>query len=424
MVILMAGFFLSLNFMFHPSNWYKFSTDYEKHSKYVEYAAAHHQPPPPVKPYLIDYAAAHPPTYYLIAAAFYNAGQSLHPIETPIAYSYYLSLICLSCFWICSAFFLKLLLKPSTAYNVCLAMVVFWPVGITKSTFVGCDIMLYPAGMASIYFFCRWMIARNPFDICYAALAASFAVLVKSSGMFFIVISFLAMLRMLWNSRQKLSRLPLASIMLSLGAMAFCAYSTLSRSSLDYLMVQSRLNIHQPWLEMLHDWLWMYFYFDPIEFTRDTMINPFAGQAMFHFWHYYLRSLLVGDYITWNALAVLFAYGFVWQCIIMYIAYGLWKQKYLPQGNGVWHALLGIATLFTGVLLYRFHHHQPNQIADGRYVYPIITIITAYYGKTLEWYEETNRLMLFKIGRGLALGFITLSIVLIIAQNYVLSKPM
>jgi hypothetical protein len=416
--ILLAACALSLSCFFDFSNWQTFSTDYFAQAPYVEYIAKHHALPS------IDSSIAasrHPATYYILAAGFHEFGTWVGDRADPFDYVRYLSLILFSAFWVFAALTLRQLFPSRDAnYYLCLTLMTFWPVGMTKTMFIGCDIFLYPAEMAVIYFIIRWLQEREPKHIIGAIYSAGVAILAKNNALLLVGVTSLFTLSMLWQHRRRLQRIFTLRLLVAISFMAVCCYSTLARDHLKHVTSSVPGVAYS-----LYDWLWMYFYFDPYEFTRDTMINPFAGQSMFHFWHYYLRSLLVGDYIQWRALAVLFAFGIVWQAMIIYILYGLWREKRFPKNEHyVWHFLLFMAAALTGMLLYRFHNlPHPNQIADGRYVYPIITIIVAFYGKTMEWHQKAGRILIYQIGRGMGFGFVLLTVLLVFAQNYILIKP-
>ncbi len=417
--ILLAACALSLSCFFsYAQNWAAFSTDYSYHANYIRYIVTHHALPPTESEGI---AARHPASYYILAAGFHELGTWAGDRADAFDYVRYLSLILFATFWVFAALTLRQLFPARDAtYYLCLAMVAFWPVGMTKTMFISCDILLYPAEMAVIYFLIRWLQERNLKHIVGAIYSAGIAILAKNNALLLVGVTSLFTFSMLWQQRHALRSLLTLRLLIAILFMTACCYSTLARDHLKHV-TSSEPGVSYS----LYDWLWMYFYFDPHEFTRDTMINPFAGQAMFHFWHYYMRSLLVGDYIQWRALAVLFAFGIVWQGMIVYIIYGLWREKRLPQNAYyVWHFLLFMAAAMTGMLLYRFHNlPQPNQIADGRYVYPIITIIVAFYGKAMEWHQKAGRTLTYQIGRGMGLGFVLLTVLLVFTQNYILTKP-
>ncbi len=53
---------------------------------------------------------------------------------------------------------------------------------------------------------------------------------------------------------------------------------------------------------------------------------------------------------------------------------------------------------------------------------PIITLIALCFAKTMQWHRQAGRELAFRIGNGLAIGFISLTFLLFIAQDLVLTR--
>lgn len=416
LLIFACGLALYLSYFLHSSA-YIFLHDAATHAEYIKYIAENYAIPAP------DYtgAARHPPLFYVVSALFYNLGEWLGAAE-PIEYSRFTAVFCYLTFIAYAALTIRAVFpEKSQEYYISLALLVFWPVGVTKIGIIHCDVMTYAAGMATIYYLVRWLQISSLNMLSNAFIAAGFAVLAKNSGAMMIIISGFFLLAAMWKHRQKFSRFfsvrMIASILFALA----CAYATFQRP-VGYDLAGGIAAGYGRYV--LVEYVHMFLYFDPLYFVSSTMINPHNGEQITAFWPYYLRSILLGDYIFWKALAIVWVFGIVWLSLMAYILFGLWKARviFLNQSAALYF-LLAMAALYTGLLLYMFAIvTQPNQIADARYVYPIVCVIVIFYGKVMQWHREAGRAILYKIGNGLALGFVFLTLALFIAQDYLLAK--
>jgi hypothetical protein len=408
--IIGAAMALCLSHFFH-SQWTGFSHDAAMHSEYVRYIAEHLALPPVD----LNPATRHAPAFYIMAAAFYKLGQWAQAAE-PLEYARYAAMVLYFTFMVFAALTLRRMFPAkSEIYHLCLAMLLFWPVGITKVGVLNCDVLLYAGEMAVIFFLLCWIQERKTLWLTGAFYGVAVALLAKNSAILLLGLALAFLCHALWRHR----RLVTPQLLLAIGVALLCAYVTMTRNR----MVGYTLSTI-PYSFNFHDILYMYFYFNPYSFLVDTAINPHDGEPITNFWHYYLRSLLLGDYITWKALALLFAFGAVWLLVIAYIVYGLWKVKIFPENEKqALRFLLFVPAMLTGMLLYMFYvTPHPSQIADGRYVYPIVCIVMIFYGKAMQWHRAAGRGRLYLAGRGLGLGFVMLTLLLFAAQDYWLTR--
>lgn len=406
--LLLAGFLLYFSYFF-TSQWSDFLHDAPMHAEYVKYIADTHR-----LPETFAGAMRHPPFFYIGSAFFYNIGEWAGAAE-PMNFARYFPALMYLVFIVFAGLAIReVFAQKQKEYYFALAMLVFWPVGVTKIGAVLCDIATYASGMGVIYFIVRWLRCEWRHALPLAFVASGFAVLAKNSGLMMIIITALFVVHGLWRRSLKIDAKLAASAAFAL----LCAWSTFTHPvGYDFQGGESPIP-HTSFAELAL----MYLYFNPYEFISSTMINPHNGEPITVFWHYYPRSLLLGDYIHWKSLGTVWAFGCVWLGIIVYILYGLWKVKRFPAAEApALRFLMAMAALYTGLLLYMFSIvAHPTQIADARYVYPIVCVIAVFYAKAMEWHRLAGRNTLWQLGSGLAYGFVALTLCLFAAQNFLL----
>ena len=398
-----GGFALCLCFIYQ-TYWEDFSLDPGVNEAYIRYIAEHHALPPR------DFNAItrHPPGYYALAALFYAFGTWAGGVPA-IDYVRYLTLILYFTFLLFAVQFLRLQFPArERIYYLLLAMLLCWP--------VHCDALLYPAAMAVMYYLAVWLRTRTLLALTGAMWAASVALLAKNNAVVWYYLVTAICGGHLCYYRAQLRRKDIFFLALAFCFASFCHEITLTRDSVSYITETAPKY-------SLTDFIWMYGYFNPYEFIRDTMINPYSGE-MFHFWHFFLRTLLLGDFIIWKALAVVFAFGIVWLFMILYIFYGFWRVKILPKPE---KPMLLLVFLFLGLqiaMVAYFFAITPEGLpsADARYVYPVVTLVLLLYGKAMQWHRDAGRHLCYQIGSGVALGFITLSLILFTSQFFILTR--
>ncbi len=413
-VILLSAVVLYFSYFFH-SEWLAFTPDPSLHRAYVDYIATHAALPSTE----MNPAARHPPAYYALAALFEKFGMWAGGKE-PIYYARYLSMALYIAFVTLAALTIRSMFAArDRIYYLALAMIAFWPIGVTKSGIIHSDILAYPTEMSAIYFLLQWLQRKEGRSLSLAMFCTGLAMLAKNSAVIILIISSAILFYALWKNRYDLRRFLTPSLLSSIAFAAASSYWTLHHDVAPVIR-REYINPAAEWTDIFY----MFFYFDPYLFLQETIINPHQGDSIYHFWHYYLRSLLLGDFITWKALAIVFAFGAVWLAVIVYILYGLWKVKKFPAEERTGLTFLcSVAALFTGVIIYMFYIlAPPTMVADGRYAYPIITIIAIFFGKAMEWHKRAGRDIACQVGGGLALGFVLLTILLFISQDYVLTR--
>jgi hypothetical protein len=380
------------------------------HAGYVEYIGKNSALPDTN----YNNATRHPPLFYIGCALFYKIGVWLGG-EEPLEYARYFSMILYLGFIVFGALTIRLLFAyASHEYYIALALLAFWPVGVTKIGVMQCDLLVYISTMAVIYFLLEWLKNHRADMLSAAFVASGFAVLAKNSGTLMMVICMAFLGFAIYKRRKVFSW----KLLLSIAFTLLCTYSTLNRPTgydFQYSITHQEHELN---------YAFMFLYFNPYEFINSTMINPHNGEPVTAFWPYFLRSVLLGDYIYWKSLAIVWVFGIVWLSMIVYILHGLWKQKRFPAGNAQQlRFILFMAALLVSVVLAAYSFViQPTQIADARYIYPIVCIIAVFYAKVMEWHRLAGRDISYKIGNGMALSFVFLTVCLFLAQDYLLTK--
>ncbi len=401
-------------FNFYQSSWLNFATDVGHHAEYIQFIAASGGLPDIYN--LTTGAGYHPPTYYLFGAGLYKAAQAVDPGD-PLLTVRHLSMALYMVFIVFSTLLLRRVLpQRGVPYYAALALVVFWPVGVVIGARINGDLLLYAGQAGVMYFLLVWMLDKTPAALANAFLCAGIALLGKNSGALFLGASLAFLLvGALQHWRAIITPRMVGSVAFALG----CYYLTRLRYDPRSLMVSQGTPIN------FDQFVHIFLMFDPYLFLDETIINQHQGESQIRFWHWFLRSMVLGDFIDWRPLAVVFAIGTVWLAMLAYLLVGVreWFRA-LPREKITYAFLMGFAALMVGAMIaMRFIRPDYPNVSDARYVYPLVVLVAACFGLTMRWHEQRKHEILFRAGNGLALGFALLTFALYFAHHLLLTKP-
>lgn len=408
-LILLGGLALYL-FHLHSTTYLEFALDAPFHAYYVEYIGMHRAVPPDVYD-----AMRHPPLYYGLAAIVWNVGAVLH-MEEPMALVRYGSLALYLVFMLMSTHMLRRLLSErDISYYTALALLVFWPIGVTMGGRITCDLLTYISQIGLVYALARFLERYEPRFIAWAFWAAALAVSAKNSGVLLLGISFCALLVAMWQHRASLKALLRADIAVSIAAALLCTYLTLQRA-----WIGTHLHGYSPpGLGFGYELLYRYLVFEPYLFISESIFHPDQTASRPMFMNWFMRTLLLGDFFTWNNIGIIWAFGLLWLCMLAYILLGL--VRYVRAASAYEKRVLlmmaGIVGLILGsMMVIHCKTGKPNY-ADIRFIYIIVPVIALYYGKAMAWAEANGDALFLSVGRGLALGFVLLTCALYTSQH-------
>lgn len=319
-----------------------------------------------------------------------------------------------------SALTLRYLLPPGAPpYKAALALFAFWPIGVTMGARITCDIMLYAGEMGVFYYLVRWLREENPSLLAPVFFCAGISVLAKNSGIFFLAFSFLSLLHAAYLYRKNLQQLLTLRLFFSVFFALAAAYWTFSRASMFAYMPYADHRAYT-WL----DYLRIYGLFDPYEFLDASIINLQTREGQPLFWNWFMRSLLLGHFIEWKALSIVFAIGCAWLAMLLYLLVGVavnLKMLLKKRPKVYLFLMFSGAVLIASLIAARIRVPNPAY-ADARYIYPILPIILIFYGKIMQKWEDCGKEAGWRVGNGLALSMVLLSMALFAAQHVLLSK--
>jgi len=385
------------------------SIDIDAHKTYIRFIDTHHAIPAQREQDIS--AAAHLPTYYLAATAFYKLGRMT---GSPDLFQIvrHLSVMLYAFYLVIAALFARRAFeKAHTPYYLTLAMIACWPIGVAISGRIHPEPFSCVGQLGIIYCLLCWVLDKRQAALANAFIFTGLLLLARNFGSYFLILagSFLA------HAVYAQGRNILTPQMLASATFALVCYglSALHRDMFPDTAF-SQLRGHPT----LHDYLEVFLYFNPWQFVTDTMLSPLIGSNRIYFWHYFLRSALLGD-CDWQVWPAAFALGPVWLAVVVYALYGIFYyfQRVALEEKKLLLVLMGFAGMMTGMLISaRFVYMHIPGLGDVRYVFPLTALMAVGFGKTIEWHQGAGRQTAVSIGNGLALGFIMLSVGLYLGQ--------
>lgn len=414
---MLAG--LALAYMhFYMANWTLLSPDPTEHQKYVAYIATHHAVPGEEQMAV----ARHLPVYYAICALFYKAAAFFHAPD-PVLSARHASMAMYLVFITIAAVFLRRQLGANREILfITLAMLAFWPIGVTMGSRITPDVLVYIGQMGVIYSLACFLERYDLRRLTHAFYFSALGVLAKFSAVTLIGLTLAFLLFSLWQHRRQLRVVLRPQLLLSVTVAIACAYFSLASDFYKPTDSAEELTHYSWW-----DYAVSSFYFNPYLFLQETIINQHQAPSQNYFWHWFMRSLLLGDFIAWNGLAIVLAIGFVWLCMLVYVVAGLGMglvASFTRAEKTRALFLFVVCGMLVGMLMAaRIMSPHNYGLADARYVQPVMVIFLVLYGKCLSFHANHNRMSLYLAGRGLALSFVLLTLALFACQDFLMTKP-
>ncbi len=394
-------------FHFYNTTWDIFSLDANAHVSYVTHIVQHGTLPEES----VTGAARHPPTYYIAAAGLYKLAM-MAGAQDPLMVVRHLSMMLFMVFAVMSALLLRRMLPlQSAAYYAPLAILLFWPIGVTMGGRISCDIFLYACEAGTLYYTVCWLQTKMLKYLALMFFWCGLTVLAKNAGVILLGIGFSVLLCALFQYRRTprifLRFELLASILFTL----VCTYLTVKHGwviSHIHGVLQSR---------SFSDWWSIFTGFNAFLFLYDNDMG--ISQDMF--WNMVLHSLLLGHVMPWRNPDILIAFNILWFAIIIYILESAFRFKLLSLQD---KRIMQFGGLFTLIMIasmvYMWRYTGNFEYEDSRYIYPVIIIIALYYGKAMELHQQAGNNTAYRIGVDLAAMFALSSVVLFVTQ-YILT---
>ncbi|MDX1974963.1 MAG: hypothetical protein SFT92_04740 [Rickettsiales bacterium] len=403
-------------FHFYSSDFLAFAPDVLSHTGYIEFIAKQDRIPAPNE--RDSGASYHSPVFYVAAAALYKLA-SLTDARDPLDATRHIAVMLYMIFIMTAVALLRCVFNPATpAYRMALMLLLFWPVGVAISGRLHCDLLLYVGQMGCIYYLSRWVLEQKTPLLGNAFLCVAIACLGKSSAVVFFILTLLvwAASVLLLHKRKKILFSPRV---LASAIIAFLCLSWVQQRN-SVLNWSQTVEPNTSANTLAH----MFLSFNPLLFMEETIINQHQGESQIRFWHWFLRSMILGDFIGWHALSIVFAFGAVWLSMLAYVLVSTLLAKQMTASEKrLAPLLIFIAGSMVASLIW-MRYVQPGNpgLADARYIHPIIVLFAIFYGKTLEWHQRCGRIRWLQVGTGLAYGFVFLTFCLFIAQHLIFSK--
>lgn len=358
------------------------------------------------------------PTFYIIASIFYGAGVATHAVD-PVFCVFHFVMLCHIGFLLYAIRLLRLCLLPtSTAYHAALLALLYWPVSITMGARVHPDVAAYVAQMACLYYLFAWQsdMHTNPEKpLAAAILATGVAMLFKISGALYLAIVGSCLLVAIYQHRRALGKLVNYRL---IGALLF-AVACRVYSIYHYQPIR---DVHESLDESSIGYrghTYMFLHFNPLDFVWNTMVNPYYEESQNSFWHFFLRSLVVGDSMQWKFLVGLFAIGVVFLAMGAYTVLGivaLYRNAPRELRQRLWLMMWVTAVLLGASMAVRWLVLATVFASSARYVFPVLSMLILAFGMAVSYQQKAGRMWLVSVGSGLALGMAALSVALVLSQ--------
>ncbi len=360
------------------------------------------------------------PTYYILATPLYQWGDALG-LHAPFEMVRHLSMLFYCGFLFFGILTLRIMVHPvGLPYYAALALLLFWPLGVTMAGRVHPDILAYFMQMGIVYHLVCWIRIRQSASLAKAFMFSGLGMLVKMPSMLYFLVALVCLAVALYQQRRHLKQFLTPPLVLAILFAVLCRYFAVTHF---FALDDIALAHHVPpaWDQLLR----IYTYFNPLVFVWDTMINPYMYETYPPFWPYFLRTLVVGDVITLRALVLLFVIGVLLLAMLVYVAIGFARRGEVTreERHFSWFFTLLSCILIGALGMVRYSRIEEIQFGNARYIFPLYVILILAYGKAMEWHERAGRGLTVRIGNGIALGMVLLSVGLFLMQHIFLSKP-
>jgi hypothetical protein len=317
-------------------------------------------------------------------------------------------MLCFIVFTLLSITMLRTFLPDRTeGYYCALALLLFWPLGVTMGARITCDLLLYAAQAGVLYTLARWFKDSEISWLCGAFIWAGVSVLAKNTGVIMLGLSCGVLALALYEHRQNI-RLILRRDLILAVIFAFISYFL----TLMHGWITDNVQVLGPQYDFYY-WLRSFISFNPYLFITDISVGDPHGM----FWNMVLHSFLIGDVLPWKTSNILIAFNVWWFAIILYLLNGARGKYDVSIADSRITRLFGAYIFLTiGAMMFMAVRSGNLCYADGRYIYPAVALLAVFYGIVVERHLKAGRMRLYKTGISLAAGFIVLTFVLINSQ--------
>lgn len=408
-LILLVSVTLSLYHLF-SAKWYDYSNDAFEHRYYIEYLVQERAVPPSYE----KAAYRHPPTYYFAAAAAYAAGEKIAGEEGALIAVKLLSMAFYAVFLVYGTMMLRHTVGSGIGYYAALALMAFWPLGLTLGARITCDIALYACIMATVYHLMRW---QEHFDHAQLATALGWVaagLLIKNNMLPWLPLIAVLIALGLMRRHYRPASLMRRDVVLACVAAATCAASTFLRGSMFRYAAPYQTSftggINAEGLVSL-------FRFDPLLFITTSIYRGINYYAEVIFFNLFLRSL-VFDQFVWHSEVFTLLVAVCLLAVLTYLLISVpWMLARDAASRRRAEMLLCVLGGMMALLMLTYLAWRNPHYTNARYIYIIVPVMAALYGMAVRWHNRENRALLAGLGAGIAFSFSVLSAILLIAQH-------
>lgn len=336
----------------------------------------------------------HPPVYYMVGALFHAIFNEMGTID-PIAAVRFVSFMCFTVFLYYGALTLRLLLKDDRAFYVALTLFCFWPFSPLLSGRIESHLMFYALYALFGYLLVRGFQQKNQRDYLLAALVAAAAFGGRSNAYIMGVIWMCLLpyfmrhsggLKSFFNQclRQRLCYVIVLVAIVAAGI-------NLGRNA--YFASDNPLIVANYWgnspLTRIHKYNVLGYVLPDVFSYFETPIWEFYSNrgGRQYFWNVLIKSSFYEHYrmrwILFQQIMIVIG-GLVW-CAIFYQQYRVIKTR-APD-----RLLLGSMMIVPLVMMLIHRYLHPIAASqDFRYVFPMIIVMSALFGRGVQTARETG----------------------------------
>ena len=414
--IVLGGLWLYLGYLTY-TEFGERNYDGGEQLKYVQYIVEHHARPP--ASYCL--ICHHPPLYYGIGALAYRFFE-VTKLAPPVTGLQLYGLVCHLVFVGYAVATARRLLGTRRELHLATALIVFWPYSVANAVRVHNDTLASPLMCAATFYVVRWAQEERRRDLYLAALVTGLALFTKSSAYAVVGALLLVLAARFLRSRDKLrfAWRGLVACALLAGALVLNARGKETPTSKDaplcHKILGNACDIQKgQWVE---NKLKNYVVLELGTFVRE----PYAlaerdGSGRAYFWNTLLKTSLFGTHNTTPDAETAYelnrgiAYGMnglmLGMDAFLVVAAAAFARRRALRRYGV--TLVCLASCLAFMMAFRALIPAPHH-TDFRHIFSVVVLVSVLYaaataraGAWRPWLE--------RLGRGIAVVFVALSIV-------------
>lgn len=300
------------------------------------------------------------------------------------------------------------------------ALITFWPSGIIHALRIGNDVLFYLFYGLGLLYLLKWQDDHTKNSVYTSFLFITLAFVTKANALVLYAVFGIVYLIKFFQTTAKRKYLGVTAVLVVLFGLGFGV--TFGR------MVEQKLNGSKNHFIVANASQLQgvevgntprnYLSFDLVSFITEPYVNPFADQGgRQYFWNYLLKTCLVGEFtfpapvhrVLTLALSIVFLLMLLYLLATL-ILFGGYFQNQLVL------ALNGLALLIAAIA---FRVSIPAACSnDFRYILPVLISFGCFYGLGVRCWRQEKRLWVARLGSGLAMVLIMVSIGFFIALAY------